>query len=374
MRAAHDGAARGALVRHAVGRGKGRSQRLIRQGQRRGGNGGDAVPGTVARHADIVVPIAVGVIRAGVAVRVDIEQAGDDIGAVQIDGVRARLAQHTREAAVFHGEGPVLKAEFLRIDHCILKLHGISPSVRAQALFAQLRQTGRRHGLADAARFFIRQHDAHLLRKLRIFLVQDGQAGLENDAAAEAGHDAAEHDHVVHVVEAAVQLQRMGQICADGSEDPAGATVTLLHEVLHDLELFSGRERGIQLDAGARRELDDGILREILAADADVRGPLVRHGVLKEVDRRKGQLVKPAEHLALGVDIADGLGRTHSHAHNGAALQAHGPGQRRHVAVVRHDDRHIADLSGRAVIDRLDKLALSRGPSGTARRPSGCCR
>ena len=155
-------------------------------------------------------------------------------------------------------------------------------------VFAQLRQTGGRHGLADTARFLIRQHDAHLLRKLRIFLVQDGQAGLENDAAAEAGHDAAEHDHVVHVVEAAVQLQRMGQICADGGEDPAGAAVALLHEVLHDLELFSGRERGIQLDAGARRELDDGILREILAADADVRGPLVRHGVLKEVDRRKG--------------------------------------------------------------------------------------
>ena len=43
------------------------------------------------------------------------------------DGVRARLAQHAREAAVFHGEGPVLKAEFLRIDHCILKLHGILP-------------------------------------------------------------------------------------------------------------------------------------------------------------------------------------------------------------------------------------------------------
>ena len=127
MRAAHDGAARGALVRHAVGRGKGRSQRLIRQGQRRGGNGGDAVPGTVACHADIVVPIAVGVIRAGIAVRVDIEQAGDDIGAVQIDGVRVRLAQHTREAAVFHGEGPVLKAEFLRIDHCIAKLHGYIP-------------------------------------------------------------------------------------------------------------------------------------------------------------------------------------------------------------------------------------------------------
>ena len=78
--------------------------------------------------------------------RVDIEQAGDDIGAVQIDGVRARLAQHTREAAVFHGEGPVLKAEFLRIDHCILKLHGISPSVRAQAF---LRSSGRLAAATD---------------------------------------------------------------------------------------------------------------------------------------------------------------------------------------------------------------------------------
>ena len=52
---------------------------------------------------------------------------------------------------------------------------------------SDLRQTGRGDALSHAPGLLVRQHDRHLLRKLRVFLAQDAVALLDQQVAADAG-------------------------------------------------------------------------------------------------------------------------------------------------------------------------------------------
>ena len=54
----------------------------------------------------------------------DIQQAGDHIGPLQIDGVGLFLAHDVDKTAVFYGKVTFLKAETGGINHGILKIHG----------------------------------------------------------------------------------------------------------------------------------------------------------------------------------------------------------------------------------------------------------
>ena len=150
----------------------------------------------------------------------------------------------------------------------------------------------------------------------------------------------------------------MRQIRADGAENILCPLVAALGQRLYGLELLRGGQPLVQRDAGGGRELDDGVLREILAAHAPVAGPFVDGGRFAQIDRRERQLVEPAEQIAAAVNVPCRLTRTHGKAHDAAVLQTHRARERGHVAVVGDDDRHVADLFGRAVIDGLDLLAL----------------
>ena len=63
----------------------------------------------------------------------------------------------------------------------------------------------------------------------------------------------------------------------------------------------------IQLDTGLGSQLDDRILGEIFTTHTPVRGPLVSHGLLIQIHRRKGQLIEPAQDITIPVHIAHSL-------------------------------------------------------------------
>lgn len=106
----------------------------------------------------------------------------------------------------------------------------------------------------------------------------------------------------------------MCQLHADGIEDRQCIGIAYFRQFLHFLELFSGCEMLRQRDACGGRELCDRVLREIFAADTEIAGPLIAHGVFIQIDRGKGQLVEPAENISLGVDVTDSFARAHCKA------------------------------------------------------------
>ena len=86
-------------------RAEGRFQHVIGQRHRGGGEGGHAVLRQIGGHFHKTVIIAVGEVRAGVAVGVDIHQTGDHICAVKVDALSVRrFRQHMGEPAVRHRE------------------------------------------------------------------------------------------------------------------------------------------------------------------------------------------------------------------------------------------------------------------------------
>ena len=115
----------------------------------------------------------------------------------------------------------------------------------------------------------------------------------------------------------------MPQIHADGFENILRIRNALLCQLLHLLELFRRRQAFRQCDASRRSQLYDRVLREVFAADADVAGPFIAHGVFIQIDRRKRQLAEPAEQIAVSVHIANRFARAHSKTHDRAFMQTH---------------------------------------------------
>ena len=151
----------------------------------------------------------------------------------------------------------------------------------------------------------------------------------------------------------------MPQIHADGFENVLRIRNALLCQLLHFLELFRRRQAFRQRNASRRSQLYDGVLREVFAADADVAGPFIAHGVFIQIDRGKGQLTEPAEKITVGVDIAYGFARAHGKTHDRAFMQTHRACKRGNVAVVGNNDGHIADLLRGTVEDGLDLFAAA---------------
>ena len=151
----------------------------------------------------------------------------------------------------------------------------------------------------------------------------------------------------------------MPQIHADGFENILRIRNALLCQLLHFLELFRRRQAFCQRNASRRSQLYDRVLRKVFAADADVAGPFIAHGVFIQIDRRKRQLAEPAEQIAVSVHIANRFARAHSKTHDRAFMQTHCTCKRGHVAVVGDDDGHIADLLRGAVEDGLDLFAAA---------------
>ena len=115
----------GLFLHQLLGVGKGLGQNIIGQSHGCGSERGDAAGGIVGGHFLQAFVIAVGEVSAGVAVAVDIDEAGDDGCAFQVDGIGGDLiGQDLAEAAVYNFEAAVTELEIRAENTCILKKHG----------------------------------------------------------------------------------------------------------------------------------------------------------------------------------------------------------------------------------------------------------
>ena len=104
---AHDpGAAFGGFFLQALAGGEGLCQYLVGQGHGSRGEGGDTAAGVEPCHGLQALVVAVGEVGAGVAVAVNLNEAGDHGSALQIDGICGNgLRQNRAEQAVLHLKG-----------------------------------------------------------------------------------------------------------------------------------------------------------------------------------------------------------------------------------------------------------------------------
>ena len=166
----------------------------------------------------------------------------------------------------------------------------------------------------------------------------------------------------------------MAQVHADGLVDRRRPGIVLGHEALDHLQLLRRGQALVQLDPRPGGQLDDAVLGEVLHAAADVPAPLVHHGVRRGVHGHEGQLVEPTGDVALPVHVAHGLAGAHGDAQHVVVLQAHGPGQGGHVAVVAHGvgdvpegvlhrpDVDVLHLGVERILGHLQKQGGHHGP------------
>ena len=111
------------------------------------------MPGIVVPHAPEALQIAVGKIRPGAAVGMDVDEAGDHEAAPEIDLLFPKGILRRGEASLPHGKAPVFEASVFSINVSVMIDH-FHPSggLSAAALWPTRRV------------FFIRQHDADLIK------------------------------------------------------------------------------------------------------------------------------------------------------------------------------------------------------------------
>ena len=100
-----------------------------------------------------------------------------------------------------------------------------------------------------------------------------------------------------------------------------------------------------RVDAGDRHQPADALLREILRADAVVARPLVDRRRRVVVDRHERELVQPRRDVAVGRDVAGGGAGAERDAENRVGAERHRAGERGHLAVVHHLERHVVPRS-----------------------------
>lgn len=91
-----------------------------------------------------------------------------------------------------------------------------------------------------------------------------------------AAHHSAEQQNVLHFVKLRVERDGIGKIYADIFVNLPGERVALVHQLLHRFQLLRGRKSRFELVAARFRQLDYRVLREILAAYAEIAAPFVR--------------------------------------------------------------------------------------------------
>ena len=127
-------------------------------------------------------------------------------------------------------------------------------------------------------------------------------------------------------IEMRIGSDGMSQIGADGCKDFQSLLISLVCQLLHDLQLFCRSQLLIQNNAGSGCQTDHGILRKIVGAHAFIARPGVEGGIGIHIDRGKGQFVQHSGNVARSVHIAHSLRGTHGKAHHLIVLQIHGAG------------------------------------------------
>ena len=122
---AHEpGVARGGFCLQLLCGSEGLFQHVVGERHGGGGKGGHAAGSIVGRHFFQAIIVAVGEVRAGVAVAVDIHQTGDDGSTLQINGIGGnRLGQHRAEPTVPDLKGTVGKLKIGSEDSRVFIKH-----------------------------------------------------------------------------------------------------------------------------------------------------------------------------------------------------------------------------------------------------------
>lgn len=111
-----------------------RFQHVIRKRHGRRSEARHAVCSKILRHFDKPIVVAVGEVRAGIAVIVDVDQAGDDVQVIQVNAVLCgNCGQNFGKSPVFHAEGAVLELTTHK-DICIFIEHSYTSGKLAAAI------------------------------------------------------------------------------------------------------------------------------------------------------------------------------------------------------------------------------------------------
>src|SRR5437764_12462909 len=91
--------------------------------------------------------------------------------------------------------------------------------------------------LSMALFFFVRNMKTNSLRDFRKFFAKNVFGDIENAVSAFAGHDAAEHEQIAHVVKIGVRRNVIPEVNSDCFVDVHGSHVSPLLELPDVLEL-----------------------------------------------------------------------------------------------------------------------------------------
>ena len=128
--AAQDGQTLDVLLHQLLGGGEGLGQDVVGQSHGSGSEGSDTPGSVLLGHGLQALVITVGEVGTGAAVAVDLDQAGDDGGTAQVDGIGGNvLGQDGTELAVHDLEGTQTEL-IVNKDSCIGIKHGILPPVK----------------------------------------------------------------------------------------------------------------------------------------------------------------------------------------------------------------------------------------------------
>src|ERR1035437_9119902 len=157
--------------------------------------------------------------------------------------------------------------------------------------------SGCRQRLADAAGLFVRHMQRNLFCHRRELLVQNFPRLGPHNVTTRAGHDTAQNQHVLKIIEVRVVWNRVAKINADGLVNFRGTRIAFGHERLNLLESFRQTHFGRQFNFRRRQKFVDRLLRKIQRADAAIARPFIGGGgggIV--VHRRERQLTQPAGH------------------------------------------------------------------------------
>ena len=205
---------------------------------------------------------------------------------------------------------------------------------RVAGLFRELGEAGGGDGLAVAFFFFVGDVEGEARCQGWEFEAEDFFGGGEKVVAAGAAGDAAEDEDVVEVVEVRVVREGVAEVGADGLVDFLRAGIAFGHEGLHELEFFGEGQAEVGGDAGGDEEAADGLLGEVLRADAVVAAPFVAGGVGAVIDGGEGEFVEPGGDVAVAVDVAGREAGAEGEAEDGVFSKGHRAGEGGDFAVV----------------------------------------
>src|SRR5438309_2034560 len=132
--------------------------------------------------------------------------------------------------------------------------------------------------LAMALFLFIRDMETDLIGYFGELNLQHILRTRDDNVASGPRSNPAEYQYIFQIIEICKMRDGIAQIRADGFIDLTRSGISLLHELLHVLELFRQRHLGIHLDACRRQQPRYTLLGKILHVAPVIAGPFVRWG------------------------------------------------------------------------------------------------